>query len=154
VLAIALVCACDSPKPSDTKDAASAKSAKPAASASAAPAPSSASPAASGAASAAPSASAEAGGSVKGSCHNVPQGFCNEFTGSMYTPEQIKSACGQQGVSLLTGPCPGADRVGQCLVYAGMPTESRYHYYKSFPGGVAAAEKQCKELLKGTWTAG
>lgn len=90
--------------------------------------------------------------SVKGSCNFSAKGFCNDFTGSQYTQAQVQSACKAQGVTFSGGACPDAGRVGSCLVYAGAPTESHYRYYAAFPGGKAAAEQQCKGLLKGTWT--
>lgn len=88
----------------------------------------------------------------KGSCNNAPKGFCNEFTGSQYTTPQVQMACKAQGVAFSAGLCPTDKLVGSCKVQAGAPLESMYRYYASFPGGVAAAEKQCSGLLKGVWT--
>lgn len=96
----------------------------------------------------APPASAD-----KGSCNNAPKGFCNDFTGSMYTVQSVQMACSAQKVAYSPGSCPTAGRTGTCLMYAGQPMESHYRYYGSFPGGAAAAEKQCKTVIKGAWSA-
>ena len=90
--------------------------------------------------------------SVKGSCNNAPRGFCNDFSGSQYTAAQVEAACKMQGVAYSAGACPAAGRVGSCLVQAGQPLESHYRYYGAFPGGKAAAETQCKGLLRGSWS--
>lgn len=88
---------------------------------------------------------------VKGSCNNGAKGFCNEFLGSSFTPEAVALACKAQSVPMVAGPCPTDKLVGSCHVYAGQPMDSMYRYYATFPGGAAAAEKQCKDLLKGQW---
>lgn len=90
--------------------------------------------------------------SVKGSCNNAPKGFCNDFTGGQYNASQVEAACKLQGVAFSAAACPAAGRVGSCQVQAGQPLESHYRYYAAFPGGKAAAEAQCKNLLRGAWT--
>lgn len=93
-----------------------------------------------------------ASAAVRGSCNNAAKGFCNEFVGAQFTTDQITMACKAQGVAYTAGSCPTDKLVGSCRVYAGQPMDSTYRYYGGFPGGVAAAEKQCKDLLKGQWT--
>lgn len=89
---------------------------------------------------------------ARGSCNNAAKGFCNEFLGAQFTADQVQLACKAQGVAHSTGACPTDKLVGTCHVYAGQPMDSMYRYYPGFPGGAAAAEKQCKDLLKGQWT--
>lgn len=96
---------------------------------------------------------APAAATGKGSCNNAPKGFCNDFTGAMYNEQNVQMACKAQSVAYTPTPCPTAGRVGTCLMYAGQPMESHYRYYAAFPGGVAAAEKQCKTQIKGAWSA-
>lgn len=91
--------------------------------------------------------------SVKGSCNNARQGFCNDFTGESYTRDQVEAACRAQKVEFSGEPCPAEGRVGTCLTRTGDPLESYYRYYSAFTGGQPAAEKQCTGLLKGEWTA-
>lgn len=88
---------------------------------------------------------------VKGSCNNPAKGFCNEFIGASFTTDQIQVACKAQGVAHAAGACPVERLVGSCHVYAGQPMDSMYRYYASFPGGAVAAEKQCRDLLRGQW---
>jgi len=102
---------------------------------------------------------ANASVTTAGSCNNASSGFCNEFTGSSYKVERVKRSCmAVKGVKYLSGACPTEGRIGTCIVYKGKNTESKYRYYKNFPGfgikpagGVTlAAEDQCTKL-KGEW---
>ena len=58
-----------------------------------------------------------------------------------------------------TSACPTEGRFGTSLVSKRRSTESRYRYYKNFPGvgikpagGVAAAAESHCAKLKGEWT--
>lgn len=93
-----------------------------------------------------------------GSCWNPAGGFCNEFTGTSYTATTTKRICDGQGLRYLPGTCPPEGQLGTCLMYKGLSTESKYHYYTNFPGfrnntngSIAAAKDQCSNLLKGEW---
>jgi hypothetical protein len=103
------------------------------------------------------SSDAAAPSKLAGSCNNANAGFCNEFTGSSYTPAGVEDSCKAQGAGIvfLPGLCPSDGRVGTCLVRKGTSTESYYRYYAAFPGtpsAAAAAEKQCVGTLKADWT--
>ena len=105
---------------------------------------------------------ASAPAKLAGSCSNASGGFCNEFTGSSYTPAKVESDCKALGMGIvfLPGACATDSRVGTCLVRKATSTESYYRYYANFPGvgmttpasAAVGGEKQCTGTLKGEWS--
>jgi hypothetical protein len=72
----------------------------------------------------------------------------------------MQRVCEAQQLSFLAGACPTTGRVGSCVVFKGMKSESIYRYYTGFPGvrikplgGVAAAATSQCITLKGEWIA-
>jgi len=113
-----------------------------------------AAPKAGPAAASATAATPELPATAVGSCSSPAIGFCTDFTGADHTAADVKAGCGIPGQVYSEVGCPVAGRAGSCLNYPGKGIEIQMRFSHSFPGGAAAAQAQCNDILKGTWTAG
>lgn len=92
--------------------------------------------------------------SAVGSCSSPAIGFCSDFTGADHTAAVVKADCALPGQVYSESGCPVEGRAGSCLNYPGKGIEIQMRYSLTFPGGAAAAQAQCLDMLKGTWTPG